>query len=262
MTSKPVSPITAVCLLLALGVAGCSTGETTRQPVPYKASGSGESAGVPSVTPGRSGADVLRESLKALAQAGSWHMEVNGANFDQDVSGDCVGNSTNQGYPAEVLKKRDEVWIRMRDAFWNAPQGRKIVAKLPDAKGKWIHGTTDSPSVAVSAAVIPCMFGEVGALEDGTRNAKATKGQVTDVDGVKAEPVRLTASNGQGDATFYVAAEGKPLPLKITARSDSGLVTVVFSGFGKRFTVPPSPSAAQTVSVAEYEKASASASVG
>ncbi|MFF6984271.1 hypothetical protein ACFZAV_42915 [Streptomyces sp. NPDC008343] len=294
MPTKNSVLITAMSAALVLGVTGCG-GESSdtrgraksssasgkkesgqdKEPTREQAGGKAAPSGVQKLAP----KEILKESVKAMKEAGTWRVTVNGgdlgtADITTDTSGNCAGTFTNEGTTFQILKKKDKVWLKPEDAYWDLPEVKKVLAEIPEAKGKYLHGTTQS-AFTLAIAAVPCMIGDLANVEKFANSTSAAgKGPVTTVDGQKAVPVQAEDSeDGKGDkkaskVTFFVATEGRPYLLKLDSDegSDAGsgasatMGALELSDFGMTFAVPPTPSAAESIDAAKVEQASFGAS--
>ncbi|NBM17887.1 hypothetical protein [Streptomyces sp. GC420] len=188
--------------------------------------------------------------------------EKTSADLMMDMSGNCSGKITNSDGSFEVVKLIDQVWVRPDDAFWE---------KQPDSSGGEVSGSAASNTAAAAAlrgkyvhgpashaffksVLVLCdkrqLTGSVFA-EPAGRNLTSTKKGTAVVDG---QPVLVVSVEPEeGDAsTVYVAAEGKPYPLKVEKGGEKA-ETRLLSDF--ELTVPKkTPPEGETVPVSRLEE--------
>ncbi|MFE4535356.1 hypothetical protein ACFRKB_09800 [Streptomyces scopuliridis] len=272
MTRKHRVLTAAIAAVAVLGVTGCGEGDdggksggksgsgSAAKEKNGQGSGQGDTgsssadrrtpSGVEKLAPG----DILAKSAKANTSARTVRVSVPGSvDLTVDKAGNCAGTFTNEGFTNHLIRKGDKVWLKPEDAYWNDPATKAILAKFPDAKGKYMHGTTDK-SIALMIASGYCEVGgpKSSAMFSG-EGAVLTKGAVTTVEGTKVVPVHMD-SKKDGKSTVYVATEGPPYAVK--AESGKPKMTLFLSDFGKPFTVPPSPPASDTIDAVKIEELS------
>ncbi|MFJ4964005.1 hypothetical protein ACIP6P_16385 [Streptomyces sp. NPDC088729] len=284
MRTKSSALTAAMCAALVLGVTACGGGSGSGDSGDRKSEGKGGSpagdggksgdqrgddapegkggkgGSAPSGVEKRPANEILRASLKALKEAGTWRITADGgdtgsADFRMDTSGNCAGTFTNLGTTSQVLKKGDKVWLKMEDAYWNTSEGKQTLAKVPEAKGKYLYGSSES-SFSLLMVSATCMLGDALAGGAFAKDApEAVKGPVATVDGQKAVAVEVQEGQGAEKRTnvYYVATEGAPYLLKATTGKKEA---IRLSGFGETFDVPATPSAGESVDAAKVEKAS------
>ncbi|WP_411112517.1 hypothetical protein [Streptomyces sp. 029-5] len=278
MTRKHTMLTAAVCAGVVLGVTGCGgegddgpkSGGKSGSAVKEKdrrSSGSGDtessSAGrkAPSGVEKLSARDILAKGVEATASADTLRVSTadsatSSIDLTMDKAGNCAGTFTNEGFTNRVIRKGDKVWLKLEDAYWNDPVAKPILDKFPDAREKYLHGETQDAFVLMMASAYCELGGPDGFSKLSGDGAKLTKGAVTTVEGVKAVPVHIDSAK-DGTSTVYVATEGRTYIVKADSQKPKG--TLLLSGFGKPFTVPPTPPARDTLDAAEIEKLSMNA---
>ncbi|MFF7279178.1 hypothetical protein [Streptomyces griseorubiginosus] len=152
--------------------------------------------------------EIYDTGMKTNAEAGSFHekMERQGTKSDLKLSAtECVGSVEISGKGSfEIIRKGDDIWAKPDSTFaegMNSALGEKSFSTE-----KWTHGPSSNPLMAKLASW--CHQEQVTAPDTLDAGSKATKGQVTTVDGQQAVPIVL-AEKGES-VTWYVAATGKP----------------------------------------------------
>ncbi|NEE40784.1 hypothetical protein G3M53_87340, partial [Streptomyces sp. SID7982] len=105
--------------------------------------------------------EIVKKSGEALASAGTVRVSTpdGGNDMRVDRTGDCTGTFTQEKYSSQLIKKGDKVWLKPEDAYWNDPAAKPVLAKTPQARGKYLHGTSDKSMVLFFASVF-CTVGE------------------------------------------------------------------------------------------------------
>ncbi|MGW2743859.1 hypothetical protein [Streptomyces sp. NPDC001450] len=155
-----------------------------------------------------------------------------------DLENRCTLRATwSQGAKMEQIRIGETDYIHPNDAYlelWGRPT-------VPAMRHKpWLK----SPASAAKGAdnLIDCAW-RYSSLVEG----KATKGDLTELDGKPVVPVRVTDDMIEGGLyTFYIAAEGKPYLLRIDYREPHHRTIREFSGFNNRFDIHP-PAAADVL---------------
>ncbi|MFF4983974.1 hypothetical protein ACFY3O_28505 [Streptomyces sp. NPDC001046] len=263
----------AVSAVVVLGVAGCSDDSGADKPAKSKdkagadgstgggdgTGGTGKDGGAQSQPNGveKLSAKAIVDKAVATTDGASTKRLVVPAGVDltMDRKGNCAGTVTVTS-PQQVLRKRDQVWVKPKDeaAFFAGEDGKALLAAVPDAKGKYMHGTKDE-SFSLGLLSLYCEFAELG------RNVKsdtAVKGGRTTVDGHDTVSVKVTSDKDV--ITLHIATEGKPYILKAEESKEGKVTQMLLSDFGKPFTPPATPPAAQTYDAAKAEEAMLGAS--
>ncbi len=233
---------------IALAVAACGSQETT---------GSGTPAGAtsPPATPGATATSeapadngvsaltaeqILAKAKAALGAADAVRISGAGTDDGTEVKLDmrygadgAVGTFTIDGQRLDLLRVRDDVYVKGSTSFWttfaNAQAakllgGKYVKTTLTDARFKDIASFTD-------------LSGSVdGFLEP---DGAISKGQARTVAGV---PAIGLVTKGATAGTLYVATTGRPYPLSVEGKDNK----LTFTDYGKAVTVT-APPAAQTV---------------
>lgn len=174
--------------------------------------------------------EIYDTGMKTSAAAGSFHekMEREGAKSDLRLSAtECVGSVEISGKGSfEITRKGDDIWAKPDSTFadgMNSALGEKSFSAE-----KWTHGTSSNPLMAKLASW--CHQEQITAPDTLDADSKATKGEVTTVDGQQAVPVVL-AEKGES-VTWYVATTGKPYFIKQdSTRAD--MQNLTDDGFGR-----------------------------
>lgn len=225
----PIAVATAALFLLG-GVAGCSTSSTT----PSESSASPTAAATPNGVEKKEAKQILADSRAAAAAASSVTVAVErdngGSTVRTDLSLSADGSTGTLGQPdgqsVEVIGTADAYYVK-GGAFAQS-LGADAAASLD---GKWLMIPKDNPAAQSFAGL-----GSVKEFADTTLAAPEDlkKLPVTDIDGMQA--VGLESAQG----TLWIATEGEPYPLKITApKGQSGSLTM--SGWNQPVTITPPP---------------------
>ncbi|MFF6981325.1 hypothetical protein ACFZAV_27355 [Streptomyces sp. NPDC008343] len=259
----------AACAVVVLVAAGCSSDSGSDKSAKGKSfsdSAAGGSAGgdgkdsakqqAPNGVEKLSAKEIYDKALAATEAAPTMRLVVPGAvDLTMDRKGNCAGTVTSTvGSPQEVLRKNDQVWAKPKDeaAYYNSKEGKEIIKVVPDAKGKYMHGTTDG-TISLGILSLYCEIGKPGALKRNNDAAKVTREGRTTVDGQNAVSLKVTSS--QDVMTVHVATEGEPYILKGVQSKDGETSEMTLSDFGKPFTPPATPPANQTFDAAKVEEA-------
>ncbi|MFB7916516.1 hypothetical protein [Streptomyces sp. NPDC056061] len=161
-----------------------------------------------------------------------------GLTLDRD--GNCDGSVDLGGSRGSVriVKRGDDVWAKPDANFWKnqVPVGGPAFAAI--LNGRYLRGKADDPRLrGVTDACDLDVYRHV--VVDNAENDRGTlnKGRRTTLDGAPVVP--LTRIRDDRTLTVYVAATGKPYPLKITVEGGGAQHAVVaLSAFNR-----PVPSA-------------------
>ncbi|TVL90128.1 hypothetical protein [Streptomyces sp. SAJ15] len=252
MTSKNRAWAVAACAALALAVTGCGGDD--------KDSGEGGASGVEKLSANEV-ADRAREAMKSATSLkakleGVSEGEKTTAEFTLNTAGNCDSSmdaGKSGGY--SLIKIGDDIWMKPTGMMGQAmvPTGGDVVEKK--FKGKYIHDTATNPAMKAMAGLCDIKRMQKDTTE--SQDKKWTKGGTAEVDGKKA--VAIEGKNSEGDPmTLYVAAEGKPYPLKVELKGKDK-ATILYTGWDEDFT-PKKPSAAETVELAQVEQEAKKAS--
>ncbi|MER5500450.1 MULTISPECIES: hypothetical protein [unclassified Streptomyces] len=195
---------------------------------------------------------IADRSRDALLSVRSLHLSARGDLGDGgppmtleltlDRDGNCngsVGLGRNQG-SVRIVKRGDDVWVKPDADFWKnqVPGGGPAFAAI--LHGRYMKGSADDPRLRGLAD--GCDLDTFRKLvADNADNDRGTlnKGHKTTLAGTPVIP--LTRMRDDRTLTTYVAATGKPYPLRITVRGDGADAVVGFSAFDKPVptTTPP-----------------------
>jgi hypothetical protein len=186
---------------------------------------------------------ILAKAIAAVKAAGSFRMKGSIADggekmtLDFKVKGENLsGTITMGGGTMKLLKIGKKVFIQGDADFWTmfgGDQGKTMATRL---KGKWVKASADSNEFAQFASFAEFADPEKLLKPEGT----VTKGDVKTVNGGRA-----IGLSDKDNGTFYIAAEGEPLPVRLEAPDGSGAMD--FSDFGTNFDEIKEPSAGDVV---------------
>lgn len=196
---------------------------------------------------------IADRSRDALLSAHSLHLSTRGTpgrgipsmtlDLTLDRKGDCTGSvdlGSSQG-SVRIVKRGNDVWVKPDADFWKSqvPYGGAAFAAI--LNGRYMKGSADDPRLrdvthGCDLDTFRKLVGDHADNEGGTLN----KGRRTTLDGAPVVPVtRLRDGTTQ---TVYVAATGKPYPLRITVRGGGANAVVGLSAFDKPVpTATPPP---------------------
>lgn len=194
----------AAVLLAAVAVAGCGA--------------------VDKIT-GNSGGSLLKETHDAAEAAKTVHVIGRtgpGKGFDlQLVRGrGAVGTESEAGLTIDVIVLDGQMYLRAPDAYWEAVGLKEATDVL---SGRWIRSLPTAGDALIAsqlAADMDRLFDQFLGNGEGTID----KGDVVDVDGVEA-----TELKSEDGGRLYVAADGEPYLVKVTASLDTGDFEMSFS---------------------------------
>lgn len=209
--------VVAVVAAGALLAAGCGG-----------SSGNGESS--------KTGPQVASDAAQALQDAGAVH--VSGAvtasgkqqQLDVQLQGtDGSGEATVDGQRVNFVKTAGKAYFKAPASFW---QGTGVPAQTASAiDNKWVV-VPEQAQDALDDMTIDGLAKELRSPSDGPFKDDV---RTDTLDGKRV--VVLTQENG---SETYVAATGKPYPLKVVNKGDdAGALTL--DGFGKQQSIAPPP---------------------
>ncbi|MFV8133205.1 hypothetical protein [Streptomyces syringium] len=184
-----------------------------------------------------------------LAAALSLHFKLDSTpkagpseHFDLDVdsAGNCAGKVSTDNGSAEVIKLGDAVWLKPDRQLWTQQSGAQAAEKFA---GRYIHGTTSHPLLKGLAGSCNLKGLQDNASKPGPRDQEMVKGKPTVINGQKVLPI----IDRRGQTTVYVAAEGKPYPVRLVLEGDEA-TTLTLTNWDKPVTTS-TPSADQTIDV-------------
>ncbi|MFG2196092.1 hypothetical protein [Streptomyces sp. NPDC048639] len=249
----------AVCAAAAMGLSGCgsdsdgagtnggkdkkSHGASAKGKDSRGGAGSGQ-AKTPNGVQKLSATEIVEKSSEALRKMESVRLRTTGVDLRVDRADNCTGTVTAQGdgSPLHLIRKGERIWLKPEDSYWATKRGKAALAKVPEARGKYVSGT-ESSSLVLGFHSLMC---EMNPLEHGflSKVEKWTKDGMVTFDGKSAVVLRGTSPEGQTGA-IYIAVAGKPLPLKLESTGTSKgsgrgkEVTVQFSDYDVPLTVTP-----------------------
>ena len=197
---------------------------------------------------------IADRSSDALRGAHSMHLSTRTASADGsapttldlivDRAGNCTGSLGLGGKQGSVriVKRGDTVWVKPDAQFWKSRDSRVGSALASILAGRYMKGSASDPRLSnLASACDLATFQKVVSDNAKTDKGTLTKGRRTTLAGTPVVPLVRTW-HGQ-KVTMYVAATGKPYPLRIdvTGGSPKADATVAFSAFDKPVptTTPP-----------------------
>ncbi|MEU6083125.1 hypothetical protein [Streptomyces sp. NPDC047108] len=247
----------AVLAAVAMGLSGCGSDSGSARTSGAKDEKAGDSSpkgkdsrGRPAT--GRAGTsngveklpatEIAEKASEALRSADSVRLLAKGANLRMDRAGNCAGTVTFQpGSPSRLIRKGEKIWLKPEDSYWATKQGKAVRAKVPGAEGKYFAGTKSSLALGLPSLMCDAnplrqdLFSKVG---------KWTKDGLVTLGGRKAVVLRGTTAEG-ASAAFFIATEGKPLPVKVESERSSkgspqgGQATFRLTDYDEPVTVTP-----------------------
>ncbi|MFF2409699.1 hypothetical protein [Streptomyces sp. NPDC058092] len=196
---------------------------------------------------------IADRSRDALLSARSLHLSARGTlgrgspsttlDLTLDRDGNCTGSvdlGRSQG-SVRIVKRGNDIWVKPDADFWKnqVPNGGAAFAAI--LNGRYMKGSATDPRLRdVTDGCDLDTFQKL--VRDHADNDRGTlnKGRKTTLDGAPVVPVtRLRDGRTQ---TLYVAATGKPYPLRITVRGGGANAVVGLSAFDKPVpTATPPP---------------------
>ncbi|MFG2628116.1 hypothetical protein [Streptomyces sp. NPDC048473] len=196
---------------------------------------------------------IADRSRDALLSVHSVHLSTRGhldsgspsvaLDLTLDRDGNCNGSvdlGKNQG-SVRIVKRGDDIWVKPDANFWKnqVPGGGSAFAAI--LNGRYMKGSADDPRLRdVANGCDLDTFQKL--VSDNADNDRGTlnKGRKTTLGGASVVP--LTRLRDGQTLTTYVAATGKPYPLRITVRGGGANAIVGFSAFDKPVpTATPPP---------------------
>ncbi|MFE7356649.1 hypothetical protein ACFU8Q_26635 [Streptomyces sp. NPDC057543] len=196
---------------------------------------------------------IADRSRDALLSAHSLHLSTRGTlgrgipsmtlDLTLDRNGNCTGSvdlGSSQG-SVRIVKRGNDVWVKPDADFWKSqvPYGGAAFAAI--LNGRYMKGSADDPRLrdvtnGCDLDTFRKLVGDHANNDRGTLN----KGRRTTLDGAPVVPV-TRLRDGRAE-TVYVAATGKPYPLRITVRGGGANAVVGLSAFDKPVpTATPPP---------------------
>ncbi|MFD9605851.1 hypothetical protein ACFVRD_26760 [Streptomyces sp. NPDC057908] len=196
---------------------------------------------------------IADRSRDALLSVHSLHLSARGhydsgspapvLNLTLDRDGNCNGSvdlGNDQG-SARIVKRGDDVWVKPDANFWKNQVPGVGSAFAAILNGRYMKGSADDPRLRdlVNGCDLDTFQKLVG---DHANNDRGTlnKGRKTTLGGASVVP--LTRLRDGRTMTTYVAATGKPYPLRITVQGGGASAVMGFSAFDKPVpTATPPP---------------------
>nr|WTB34600.1 hypothetical protein OG781_38515 [Streptomyces sp. NBC_00830] len=208
---------------------------------------------------------IADRSRDAFLSAHSLHLRIRGDPGDGrapttldltvDRAGNCAGSVGLGGKQGSVriVKRGNTVWIKPDADFWKHRAQGVGSALAAILAGRYIKGPASDPRLSsLSSACDLDTFQKVVGNNADTDKGTLTKGKKTTLAGASVVPLVRTWPGQK--LTMYVAATGKPYPLRIdvTGGSPMANATVGFSAFDKPVpTTTPPPDATVDISAQE-----------
>ncbi|MFJ5777795.1 hypothetical protein [Streptomyces sp. NPDC093094] len=192
--------------------------------------------------PGLTGGEIVDKAFEATTGAGSLRVKgavqdtASGGAIDIDMAldkkGDCVGTLGMDGGTTDLIKTGDTVYMRYDETFLRAQMESEpkedVEAAVDMLAGKWTK-TVVKGSEAADVAAFCDLDNLLGDVNEGS--SAATRGKAATVDGAPA--LTLREKDGQDRATLYVATEGEPYVLRLSADSAEEPVDLTFADYEK-----------------------------
>jgi hypothetical protein len=136
------------------------------------------------------------------------------------TQGTSSGTFALDGGAMQLIVSGSNIYVRANESFWVNTAGvpASVAPRIAD---KWVTGLPSSATSGLTSSL-----SLKGFISSTFNNVTLTKGPLTTVGGQSAIP--LTGSDG---SVGYVAAEGSPYLLKVSAGTSSTKGSVVFSEF-------------------------------
>ncbi|MEW1693127.1 hypothetical protein ACIQOF_26395 [Streptomyces sp. NPDC091265] len=196
---------------------------------------------------------IADRSRDALLGAHSMHLRTNGdlgrgstpmsLDLTLDRDGNCNGSvdlGRSQG-SVQIIKRGDDVWLKPDADFWKnqVPDGGSAFAAI--LGDRFMRGSADD--ARLRALTKGCDLNTFQKLvSDNADNDTGTLNKAAKTSLGRASVVPLTRVRDATTVTLYVAATGKPYPLRLTVRGNGADAAADFSAFGKPVpTTTPAP---------------------
>ncbi|MFD4995736.1 hypothetical protein [Streptomyces buecherae] len=176
-------------------------------------------------------------------------------NLALDKKGNCNGTIGDaQGASSELIKADTKVWMKPNAKFWTQPDvgGKEGEAAAELFKDRYIHGTTDDEMLKDNADMCNLSAMQASIKSDSDPKGKLTKGEPTKLGNQLVVPLTGPGDEG-GKQTMYVAATGKPYPLKISVVGGNEPGTVELNDYEKPVDTTPPP-ASEVIDIAKFEE--------
>ncbi|WP_327371098.1 hypothetical protein [Streptomyces sp. NBC_01217] len=196
---------------------------------------------------------IVDRSRDALMGVRSLHLSTHGdldrgnpsmtLELTLDRDGNCNGSVDlgNKQGSVRIVKRGDDVWVKPDADFWKnqVPGGGAAFAAILD--GRYMKSSATDPRLRqlVTGCDLDTFQKMVGDNADNDRGT-LNKGRKTTLDGASVVP--LTRLRDDRKLTMYVAATGRPYPLRITIEDGGAHAVMGFSAFDKPVpTATPPP---------------------
>ncbi|MFF2011067.1 hypothetical protein ACFVWY_18615 [Streptomyces sp. NPDC058195] len=187
---------------------------------------------------------IAQRSHDALLSTRSLHLTARGdlgdgrpaqaLDLTVDRSGNCAGSvrlGDGQG-SARIVKHGDEVWVKPDADFWKSqvPDGGPAFAAILD--GRYMKAPASDPRLrALTAGCDPAAFQRLADAAAHQDPATLRKAPRTTLGGAPVVPLISTREGRTW--TTYVAATGRPFPLRITVHGGGADAVAGLSDFGR-----------------------------
>jgi hypothetical protein len=186
---------------------------------------------------------ILAAATTAAQQASSVQVvgDIDDTSFDLSFVRDegSVGSVTVGDTSFEIVASGERFFMRGDDAFYAEIGGDSLAELIGD---RWLAGPVDDPQFS---GIAPLANVDRLLEESLDPSGTITKGEETTVDGQPA--IELVSDEG----TLDVATTGQPLPLRITAPEDRGVMS--FEGWNEQYEIPIP---GEAIDVAELQRGS------
>ncbi|MFE5207598.1 hypothetical protein [Streptomyces sp. NPDC056600] len=244
-STRTAARLTAVAATAVLLVTGCQSGSDAKD---SKGSKDSQGSAGQEVFAGLSGEQIADKAVKATTDAeslrfkGTMPDEETGKTMAMDIAmdkkGACAGTISPEGEGTmEIISTEKTLYMKLDEKALRAQNKDQDAATL-DAMvdmigGKWAKTSADGAGDVAEMCNLDTILGELKTAS----TAGSKRGKETELAGTPAFTV--TAKEGKGSTTLYVATEGKPYLLQVDTTESGAPVSLKFSDYGK-----PVPSAA------------------
>ncbi|MEE1927961.1 hypothetical protein V1J52_07090 [Streptomyces sp. TRM 70351] len=204
-----------------------------------------------------SGKEVADRAQKALGTAKSVHWtadieeQTGKVRIDlvMDQDGNCAGTFSQGEGTAELVKRGDQVWMRMDRAYWESQAGGAGTEIFETVDGRYLSGPASHPILGGTASACDLKaMQENTSAENGAEWKDPEEGEAEGQDVVSIETEDAGATT-----TMHVAATGEPYPVRIEQQGDGSTTTMTFTEYDE--PVPQeTPSAEESVDVNEIQE--------
>jgi hypothetical protein len=239
-STRTAARLTAAAATAVLLVTGCQSGSDAKD-----SKGSTDSQGSSAQKEpfaGLSGEEIADKAVKATTDAGSLRLkgsvpdEETGKTMTMDIAmnqkGECAGTISPEGEGTmEIISTEKTLYMKLDEKSLRA-QNKDQDAATIDAMvdmigGKWAKTSAGGTDDLTEMCDLDNVLGEL----EGASTAGAKRGKETELAGTPAFTV--TAKEGKGSTTMYVATEGEPYLLQVDTTESGSPVSLTFSDYDK-----------------------------